>query len=103
MTASWTACVVATCMCAALLPSGAAKAAVVVLAMAGVLCALAQLLAHVATAGPAWREGDSIDLADGRRGRVRAVRWGYSVLDAADGSTVIVRNSTLDQTSLAAA
>ena len=41
------------------------------------------------------REGDWIQLDNGRQGRVRSVRWRHTVLETRDSSTVIVPNSQL--------
>lgn len=40
-------------------------------------------------------EGDWIQLADGRQGRVRAIRWRHTVVETRDWSTVIVPNALL--------
>src|SRR5262245_57097328 len=46
------------------------------------------------------REGDWIQLENGRQGRVRSVRWRHTVLEARDWSTIIVPNAQLLATSI---
>ncbi|MBC7978167.1 MAG: mechanosensitive ion channel, partial [Myxococcales bacterium] len=41
------------------------------------------------------REGDWIQLENGRQGRVRSVRWRHTVVEARDWSTIIVPNALL--------
>jgi len=46
------------------------------------------------------REGDWIQLDNGRQGRVRSVRWRHTVLETRDWSTIIVPNSLLLATTI---
>jgi len=46
------------------------------------------------------REGDWIQLDNGKQGRVRSVRWRHTVLEARDWSTIIVPNSLLLATTI---
>lgn len=46
------------------------------------------------------REGDWIQLENGRQGRVRSVRWRHTVLEARDWSTIIVPNAQLLATNI---
>jgi small-conductance mechanosensitive channel/CRP-like cAMP-binding protein len=46
------------------------------------------------------REGDWIQLENGRQGRVRSVRWRHTVIETRDWSTIIVPNAQLLATSI---
>ncbi len=45
-------------------------------------------------------EGDWVQLADGKQGRVRAVRWRHTVVETRDWSTIVVPNSVLLQNNI---
>src|SRR5262249_38001549 len=46
------------------------------------------------------REGDWIQLENGKQGRVRSVRWRHTVIEARDSSTIIVPNAQLLATNI---
>ena len=46
------------------------------------------------------REGDWIQLENGKQGRVRSVRWRHTVIEARDFSTIVVPNAQLLATSI---
>lgn len=50
-------------------------------------------MAYLATHELSIREGDVLEFRNGERGRVRAVRWWYMVVDTYEGATVLVPNT----------
>lgn len=79
-------------------PTGALASAAVVSAVLAISLqsTLGNILGGVALQlDGSVHEGDWIELADGKQGRVRAIRWRHTVLETRDYSTIIVPNATL--------
>jgi small-conductance mechanosensitive channel len=57
-----------------------------------VLFGAANALAHAASRPAPVREGDWVDLGNDQQGRVRAVRWWFTVVDASDGRVALLPN-----------
>lgn len=62
------------------------------------LIATALGMAHLAMLDVPVREGDVLELQSGQRGRVRAVRSYFTIVDAFDGATVLVPNNRIRAT-----
>jgi len=67
-----------------------------VLATMGLL-ALVFAMAHLASRPFSVGAGDWLELEDGARGRVRAVRVWFTVVDTVDGATVLVPNHLVER------
>ena len=79
-------------------PTGALASAAVVSAVLAISLqnTLGNILGGVALQlDGSVHEGDWLELADGRQGRVRAIRWRHTVVETRDFSTIIVPNSNL--------
>ncbi|MBX3227896.1 MAG: mechanosensitive ion channel family protein [Labilithrix sp.] len=79
-------------------PSGALASAAVVSAVLAISLqsTLGNILGGVALQlDGSIKEGDWVQLADGKQGKVRAVRWRHTVLETRDWSTIIVPNALL--------
>ena len=79
-----------------LLPSAATSLGLALLAAIAVL-AFAVVIAHVATRPMQVRDGDWLELGDRGRGRVRAVRFWYTVVDTLDGDTILIPNRRIQR------
>jgi small-conductance mechanosensitive channel/CRP-like cAMP-binding protein len=80
------------------LVSGAAVSAVLAISLQGTL---GNVIGGVALQlDGSVREGDWIQLENGRQGKVRSVRWRHTVLETRDWSTIIVPNSLLLATNI---
>lgn len=79
-------------------PTGALASAAVVSAVLAISLqsTLGNILGGVALQlDGSVHEGDWIQLADGKQGRVRAIRWRHTVVETRDWSTIIVPNAVL--------
>ena len=80
------------------LVSGAAVSAVLAISLQGTL---GNVIGGIALQlDGSVREGDWIQLENGRQGKVRSVRWRHTVLETRDWSTIIVPNSLLLATNI---
>lgn len=79
-------------------PTGALASAAVVSAVLAISLqsTLGNILGGVALQlDGSVHEGDWLELADGKQGRVRAIRWRHTVVETRDYATIVVPNSSL--------